>query len=258
MANNKPLAGKKVAVLVETEYIYDELEFYRHRIPELGGEVFFLAYLWGKPSMDIVNDIDSPDRPVTDVHRFTVQNCVTEKDPNDFDIVICAANYVAVRLREIPPMGSLASADLVSTAPAVDFFARAMRNKRIVKGAMCHALWILTPCPDLLANRRVICHTVVLADIKNAGATYIPDPSHVVIDGDLVTARSFQDIEPYFEAIVETASNLDKPSGAPDDAKVVDDTINQIITALRAQFACAEENFRPSNRPVAAAAGSSR
>jgi putative intracellular protease/amidase len=203
----QPLSGKRVAVLVETEYIYDEIEYYRKRIPELGGEVTFLAYLWGKPSMDFVNDIDSPDRPATDLHRLTVDQCVTKHDPNHFDVVVCAANYVAVRLREIPPMGSLASPDQTRTAPAVEFFARAMENKRIVKGAMCHALWILTPRPDLLKGRRVICHTVVLADIHNAGATYVPDPSHVVVDGDLVTARSFADIEPYFNAIVSTAAS---------------------------------------------------
>jgi protease I len=200
-----PLQGKKVAVLVETEYIYDEIEYYRRRVRELGGELHLLSYLWGKPSRDFVNDIDSPDRPITDVHRLTVQRCVTEANPNDYAIVICAANYVAVRLREIPPMGSLASANEVGEAPAVQFFAQAMMNTRIIKGAMCHALWILTPRPELLRSRHVICHTVVLADVKNAGAIYVPDPSHVVRDDDLITARSFADVVPYFEALVKAA-----------------------------------------------------
>ena len=203
----QPLAGKKVAVLVETEYIYDEIEYYKRRVPELGGDLHLLSHLWGKPSIDFVNDIDSPDRPITDLHRLTVTRCVTHEKPEDYDIVICAANYVAVRLREILPAGSLGSPEATRTAPAVDFFARAMRNRRIVKGAMCHALWILTPCPDLLKDRKVICHTVVLADIHNAGAIYIPARSHVVIDHDLVTARSFADVEPYFEAIVQVASS---------------------------------------------------
>src|SRR5690606_2031256 len=142
------------------------------------------------------------------IHALTVDRCVTQTNVNDFDIILCAANYVAVRLREIPPMGSLGSPELVNQAPAVRFFADAMANPRIVKGALCHALWILTPNPPLLKGRKVICHTVVLADILNAGATFVPEPSHVVVDRDLVTARSFADIEAYFEALVRTTETI--------------------------------------------------
>lgn len=202
----KILEGKKVAVLVETEYIYDEIVFYRQQVEALGGELHLLSYLWSKPQLTFVNDCDSPDRPITSMHALTVDRCVTSTSASSYDIVLCAANYVAVRLREIPPMGSLGSLEEIGTPPAVKFFADAMQDKRIVKGALCHALWILTPRPDLLAGRRVICHTVVLADIRNAGAVYVPNPGHVVVDDDLVTARSFADINAYWEALVATAS----------------------------------------------------
>ena len=201
----KPLAGKKVAVLVETEYIYDEIQYYKKHVEELGGELHLLSYLWGQPSKDFVNDIDSPDSPVTSVHRLTVTKCVTQVEPSDYDLIICAANYVAVRLREIPPMGSLGAIKEMQDAPAVRFFANAMRDTRIIKGAMCHALWILTPT-DLLRGRKVICHTVVLADVHNAGGIYEPAESHVVVDRDLVTVRSFKDIEAYFAALVKAVS----------------------------------------------------
>ena len=208
MTSALPLAGKRVAVLVETEYIHAEIEFYKKRVAELGGELTLLSYLWGQPAKRFVNDIDSPDVPCTEIHALTVDRCVTQTDVNAFDIVLCAANYVAVRLREIPPMHSLGSPEAVGQAPAVRFFAAAMANPRIVKGALCHALWILTPNPALLKGRRVICHTVVLADIVNAGATFVPEPSHVVVDRDLVTARSFADVEAYFAALVETSRRL--------------------------------------------------
>ena len=207
MSSSLPLANKRVAVLVETEYIYDEIKFYQKRIAELGGELTLLTYLWGNPNARFVNDVDNPDRPCTSIHALEVDQCVTQHEPEEFDIILCAANYVAVRLREIPPMHSLGSPDLVNTAPAVQFFAKAMTNPKIVKGALCHALWILTPNPDLLKDRRVICHTVVLADIVNAGATFVPATSHVVVDRDLVTARSFADVEAYFDALVQTATS---------------------------------------------------
>jgi hypothetical protein len=38
--NGKVLAGKKVAVLVETEYIYDEIQFYRQHMADLGGWIY--------------------------------------------------------------------------------------------------------------------------------------------------------------------------------------------------------------------------
>jgi protease I len=137
------------------------------------------------------------------MYTLTVDRCVTQCSADDYDIVLCAANYVAVRLREIPPMGSLGSPEEVNTAPAVKFFADAMENKNIIKGALCHALWILTPNPHLLRGRKVICHTVVLADVINAGAVFIPSENHVVVDDDLVTGRSFADVEAYWQAIVQ-------------------------------------------------------
>jgi len=255
LAKEKPLLGKKIAVLVETEYIYDEIEYYKRRIPALGGEVYLLAYLWGKPSLDFVNDIDSPDRRITDVHRLTVTECVTHHDPSEFDVVICAANYVAVRLREVPPVGSLASPEQTSSAPAVQFFARAMENRKILKAAMCHALWILTPRPDLLRGRRIICHTVVLADIHNAGAVYVPAENHVVIDNDLVTARSFADIEPYFETIVARISKFPS-SGRPAVAStkdILDQTVATSVGALEDRFSAISADI-VGVRPVAKAA----
>lgn len=199
-----PLAGKRIAVLVETEFIWSELDCYLKRFPELGARVDLLTYLWGNDARELVPDIDSPDKPIKDLRTLTVSKEVANANPNDYDLVIMVANYCAVRLREIMPMGSLGSPEEVATPPAVRFFAEAMENKRIVKGALCHALWILTPRPDLLKGRKVICHTVVLADVLNAGGIYAPDASHVVVDDDLVTARSAADLEAYFHALVES------------------------------------------------------
>ena len=205
----KLLTGKRVALLVETEYIYDEVVYYQQQVEALGGELHLLTYLWGKESMTFVNDCDNWQNPVTSMHALSVNRCVTQCRADDYDVVLCAANYVAVRLREIPPMGSLGSPAEVNTAPAVKFFADAMANRKIVKGALCHALWILTPNPELLKGRRVICHTVVLADIINAGAIFVPSENHVVVDDDLVTGRSFADVEAYWQAIVRCVGELE-------------------------------------------------
>ena len=62
----------------------------------------------------------------------------------------------------------------------------------------------MTPVPELLKGRKVICHTVVLADVVNAGGIYVPDESHVVVDKDLVTGRSAEDLEVYCESLLAT------------------------------------------------------
>lgn len=204
-SDKHPLKDKKVAVLVETEYIPEEIECYKTKFPALGAEVDFLSYLWGKPERTLVSDVDDPSK---EVQTMVVDKDVENYDANDYDIVLMAANYCAVRLREIPPMGSLGSPEELQKPSAVQFYKKAMANKNIIKGALCHALWILTPCPEVLKGRKVICHTVVLADIVNAGATFVPDPSCVVVDDDLVTARSAANLDDYFNKIVELASKV--------------------------------------------------
>lgn len=195
------LEGKKVAVLIETEYIEKEATYYKEFFTSHGAKVDFMTYLLGKPERVIVSDVTEVDQPV---QSMIVKKEIAECNPNDYAIVLTAANYVACRLREIPPMGSLGDVSLLRSPAAVRFMAGAMMNPQIVKGALCHALWILTPVPELLKGRKVICHTVVLADVVNAGGIYVPDESHVVVDKDLVTGRSAEDLEIYCESLLAT------------------------------------------------------
>lgn len=201
------LRGKKVAVLVETEYIPAELNFHKKFFEEAGAEVHFLTYLWGKDCRTIVSDVTEPDeKPET----LVINRDIKDANPNDYAIIITAANYVACRLREIPPMGSFGSQETVSSPSAVRFITSAMMNPNIVKGFLCHALWLLTPVPHLLKGRKVICHTVVLSDVLNAGGVYVPNDTHVVVDKDLVTARSAQDLEAYGQALLNTYERLNR------------------------------------------------
>ena len=136
------LEGMKVAVLTETEFIPEEMHYYREQFPKLGARVDFITQRWDEWPRTLVSDVTKPgEQPQT----MTVNLDVSELDFRDYDIVLQAANYTAVRLREIPPQGSHGSVADTRKVPAVKFFADAMRNRRIVKGALCHGLWILTP-----------------------------------------------------------------------------------------------------------------
>ena len=56
--SQKLLKGKKIAVLMETEFIPEEIERYQKRFTELGAEVHFLSRLWGQGQMTFVSDVD--------------------------------------------------------------------------------------------------------------------------------------------------------------------------------------------------------
>lgn len=177
------LKGKKVAVLVESQYIPEEIRVYRQRFGLYDAEVHFMSNLWDQPSMAFVSEVEEQGKtPEVLAVNIDFRNVVLE----EYAAVIIAANYVSVRLRYFQPPVDPASGpapispDMVRLSPAVQFFARAMRNTSIIKGALCHGLWLLTPAPEMLAGRRVICHEVVLSDIANAGALYTPSPSNVV------------------------------------------------------------------------------
>lgn len=201
------LEGKKIAVLVETEYIPEEIAAYQNRFQELGATVHLMSRLWGQEHTTFVSDVDAVGKSLKDLD---VNIDFQEVDINEYAAVIMAANYTSVRLRYFqPPEGYPISPEQTRTAPAVQLFSKVMTNPRIIKGFLCHGLWILTPVPELLRGRRVICHEVILADITNAGAVYIPphpnsqanDPSNIVVDGDIVTGRAGDDVEAFIDAI---------------------------------------------------------
>ncbi len=222
MMGQAPLMGKKIAVLVENMFVPDEIEAYRKNFSDLGAEVHLMSKLWGRGNLTFVSTVDQPEGDLEETRKrlqFLDVSIDFEKvDVHDYAAVIMAASYASVRLRYFEtPEGASIRPEMARTAPAVRFFADAMRDPRIVKGALCHGLWLLTPTPELLAGRKVICHEVVLADVTNAGAVYTPSPDNVVIDGDLVTGRTWNQVVPFIKAIVEQILRLERePWGEPD------------------------------------------
>lgn len=195
------LEGKKVAILVESEFIPEEIAAYQQRFGELGATVDFMSRLWGNESLRFVSDVDAVGKSL---EYLDVNIDFQNVDINDYTAVIVSAGYTSVRLRYFEATaGHPINSEQTRTAPAVQFFAQAMANPKIVKGAICHGLWLLTPMPELLQGRKVICHEVTLADIANAGAVYVPSASGIVVDGELVTGRSGHDVGAFIEAIAQ-------------------------------------------------------
>jgi protease I len=202
--SDRLLEGKKIAVLIESEYIPEEILAYREHFGRLGAQVVEMSRLWGNPSLTFQasKDTDSPGK----LDTLEVKIDFGTVNLHEYAAVLMAANYTSVRLRYFEKGSD------PRVAPAVQFFARAMGNRAVVKGALCHGLWILTPVPELLRERRVICHRVVLADVLNCGARYDDAESGMVVDDDLVTGRSKHEatdvrssagLPPYIQALVD-------------------------------------------------------
>jgi protease I len=207
--------GAKIAVVVESKFIAEEIWGYLSGFPLLGAEVDLISRIWYgdyKPAVaTFYSDSDPTDEPPwTSPQKVEVRRDISQVRPGDYAAVIMSANYTSVRLRypgELPD--DLAQFDPwahVQAAPVVRFFAEAMQSKQVVKGLLCHGLWVLAPNPKLLRGRKVICHSVVMADIINCGAVITVTPDRVVTDDDLVTGFSKHQVVPFIAAIAEQIS----------------------------------------------------
>jgi protease I len=214
----KSLAGKKIAVFVEHKFIPEEIEAYRVGFAVLGANVEFVSRIWydgyRPESTWFYSDVDPlDDQPWESPHRLQVARDVSYVDTHldEYAAIIMSANYTSVRLRwdALPTLQQLTPADIrafdarayVQRSPVAKLFAKAMQNKSIVKGALCHGLWILTPYPALLKGRTVICHPVVMADVLNSEANVVLAADGVVVDEDLVTGFSKHEAVTFLESV---------------------------------------------------------
>lgn len=231
--SNQRLSGKKIAILIEAQYIPHEIRTYQERFTRYGATVDLVSRLWGNPSLRVYSTVEPG--VVDEIEWLEATVDIDSVTPDEYAAVIVCANYTSVRLRwNEAAATSRDAAAAVRSAPAPAFIRRAMANRNVVKGMPCHGLWLLTPSPDVLAGRRVTCNPVVLADVINAGADFVPAPAadgwdrHIVVDDDLVTSTSAHNEEVcalFVDAVTDAicARTSERPASArrpsaPDEA----------------------------------------
>lgn len=166
---------KKIGILLEGDYYEPEIWYYKWRFAEEGMEVHFLTRLWGCQSLTFKGH--EYQVPMECRESFEGMDDATLKS---FSAIIVPAGMVADRLRY--------TEDINKLPPAVEFLKRAFAQKPIIKGIICHGLWLCAPAPELVRGRKLVVHNNLLGDARNMGAVYVNED--VVVDGDLVTARS--------------------------------------------------------------------
>ena len=118
---------------------------------------------------------------------------IDDKGLREFSAVIVPSGIVADRLRY--------TEDPTKLPPATEFLMRAFAEPDILKGIICHGMWLLAPAPELVRGRRVVVHNNLLGDAKNMGAIYVDED--VVVDGDLVTGRTGGQCNAFARTIID-------------------------------------------------------
>ena len=169
------LTGKKVGILMESDFFEEEIFYYKHRFPEEGIDLHFLTNLWGQPYLTFRGH--EQHYPI-EVHESFVD--MSDEELRTYSAIIVPAGMVSDRLRWTP--------DVNVHPPAVEFLQRAFAEKDIIKGIICHGMWIMARTPELIRGRTVTTHNNLYGDVKNMGAIYTDQDA--VVDGDLITGRT--------------------------------------------------------------------
>lgn len=182
------LAGRNIAVLMESDYVEPELWYYTRRFAEEGVRLQLLTRLWGLPSMTFTgHEYQLPTTVDGDLEA------VDDAWLASLDALIVPSGMVSDRLRY--------SERVDEQAPAVDLMSRAFAQPHVLKGIICHGMWLVAPIPEVVRGRRVTCHNNLIGDVRNMGANYTDQD--VVVDGDLVTGRSADHCHLFARTIVD-------------------------------------------------------
>jgi protease I len=174
------LQGKKIGILIEGDYYEPEIWYYRHRFAEEGIELHFLTRMWGQTSEALVPNFKGHEYKIPfegHVESFEGMDDATLKS---YAAIIVPSGMVSDRLRY--------TEDVNKISPATEFIKRAFAEKSILKGILCHGMWLVSSAPELVRGRKVVVHNNLIGDARNMGAIYTDQD--VVVDGDLVTGRT--------------------------------------------------------------------
>ena len=167
--------GKEIGGLVGRGFYEEEIFYYEHRFPEEGVELHFLSRLWGQPSLTFLgHEYRAP------FVCFESFENMSDEELRSYSAIIVPSGMVSDRLRYTD--------DVTKLPPATAFIQRAFAEKDVLKGIICHGMWLLALTPELVRGRPVVVHNNLVGDARNMGAIYTDQD--VVVDGDLVTGRT--------------------------------------------------------------------
>ncbi len=179
MSNTMSLTGKRVAVLVEQQYQEMEVWYPVYRLREAGCVVELVGPEAGKTYASKLG--------------YPAKATLAAKDAiaTDFAAVVIPGGFSPDYIRRSEAMMKLVRDALAQGKPVA---------------AICHGPWVL--CSRILPQgesplkgRKVTCFHSIKDDVMNAGGTYTDQ--EVVIDGNIITSRTPDDLPAFVVALME-------------------------------------------------------
>lgn len=175
------LHGKKVAILATDGVERRELEEPRRAVDEAGGGTELLSLQTG--------EIDLRDHDLEPAGTARVDRPVGQASVAEFDALIV-------------PGGTVNADKLRSDEKAVAFVRDFVESGRPV-AVICHGPWTLVEA-GVVKGRTLTSYPSLRTDLRNAGATAVDE--EVVVDGNLITSRSPDDLPAFCATLVEAIS----------------------------------------------------
>ena len=186
LASQKPLHGLTIYVLMESQFVPQEIDLYEQRFAQYGATVELVSHLWGCSSLCFHSHYDQGLIPK--IRHAVVHIDISEVDLNSPETAaVIAPIDVHQRLLYDPKI--VASKDPVEaarSAPAVDLIRRALEHPNVVVGAFGHGVELLSPLTEHIKDASITASPGSLCALCNAGARWVPpeDPdnwhTHVV------------------------------------------------------------------------------
>ncbi|AZH78999.1 peptidase C56 [Microbacterium sp. Y-01] len=171
------LQGRRVAILAADGVERVELEKPREALEQAGAQTEVLSIHDGEIQAR-ENDLDA-------AGTFTVDGLVADASVTDYDALLL-------------PGGTVNPDQLRVDPDAVSFVREFVQSGKPV-AAICHGPWTLIEA-GVVEGRTLTSFPSIRTDLRNAGAHVVDQD--VVVDGNLITSRSPDDLPAFSEAIV--------------------------------------------------------
>jgi deglycase len=172
------LQGKKVAILAADGVEWVELEVPREEVQQAGAQTDLLSLHTG--------EIQARNNDLYDGGTFAVDRVVSDASVDDYDALLLPGGTVNPDKLRIDDRAVAFVRDFVGSGKPV--------------GVICHGPWTLVEA-GVANGRTLTSFPSIRTDLRNAGATVVDE--EVVIDGNLISSRSPEDLPAFCRAVVE-------------------------------------------------------